>query len=95
MTVTLGCLFFLLFPVISATDDVLAFGGEMEESPSGKSGGASKYQVATSPALLPNSAHLAGPTRAPCDHILEVEAPIPQEVLALTSPSRAPPFFHL
>ena len=95
MAVALGCLFFLLFPVISATDDLVALRGDMEESPSGKSGGAYKYQVPGSPALLPNSAHLAGPTQTPCGHILEVETPIPQRVLAFTSPSRAPPLLHL
>jgi hypothetical protein len=94
VTVALGCLFFLLFPVISATDDLLAFGGDMEESPAGKSGGTYKYQAAAPPALLPNAAHHTRPTRTPCGHILEVETPIPQRLLAFMSPSRAPPFFH-
>ena len=95
MAVALGCLFFLLFPIISATDDLLALRGDMEESPSGKSGGAYKYQVTGSPALLPDSAHLAGPTRTPCGHILEVDTPIPPRALAFILPSRAPPWFHL
>jgi len=33
---TLGCLLVILFPVISATDDVRAIRAEMEESPTGK-----------------------------------------------------------
>jgi hypothetical protein len=95
VAVALGCLFFLLFPVISATDDLLALGRDMEESPCGKSGGMYKSQVAGSPALLPNSTHLLGPVRSPCGHILEVATPVPQKVLAFISPSRAPPFFPL
>ena len=34
--VALGCLLFMLFPVISATDDLVAMRTEMEESPAGK-----------------------------------------------------------
>jgi len=33
---TLGCLLVILFPVISATDDLRAMRAEMEESPDGK-----------------------------------------------------------
>ena len=62
---SLGCLLVVLFPVVSATDDLRAMRAEMEESPSSKrtirqaSGDkASAWKLQTPPALAWTSNHL-------------------------------------
>ncbi len=61
----LGCLLVILFPVISATDDLLAIRCEMEESPAGKRSlrqasheKASGWKLQSPPALATNATSL-------------------------------------
>lgn len=94
----LGCVLVILFPVISATDDLHAMRSEMEESPASKrslrQAGHDKTSVWNSrlqspPAVLPRLTSFAlsdEHTRLP----LQVTFPVPPSASALAT-GRAPP----
>jgi len=99
--VALGCLLFMLFPVISATDDLAAMRTEMEESPVGKRG---MKQAATdkssvwktriqSPPALPGT-----PTPVACTSECRLLPTISSFPLRTERPTlragRAPPVLH-
>jgi hypothetical protein len=97
----LGCVLMLLFPVVSATDDLHAMRQDMEESPSKrmiKQGGGDKSIAGLSspgalPALiLPVS---LGPNDEVCGRILLASAVLPQPARSKECASRAPPFSSL
>lgn len=93
LAIALVCLFFLLLPVISATDDLHAVSQEMEDSTPRKwsKGGGAEHTFVGTLALLLNSALPSGPSREVCGRIRDVGAPILPQVYAINSPSRAPP----
>ena len=98
----LGCVLVMLFPVISATDDLCAMRAEIEESPAGKRGirqaGNDKpsawqtrlqtlpAQVGAFPSLTLNVEWADLRSGSPC--------PLPAEPLTLRA-GRAPPVFFL
>jgi hypothetical protein len=92
----LACALVLLFPVVSATDDLRAMRAEMEESQTGKrsisqSGGerASASRTQAQPAL-PVPPH--APVSQECSFLLVVPAPVLTPAFpVLISPGRAPP----
>jgi hypothetical protein len=100
--VLLGCVLMLLFPVVSATDDLHAMRQEMEES------GPSKRMVKQavgdkSLAGLSNSGALPalifpvpfGPSDEACGQVLVVSVLLPQQAHFNERASRAPPFSSL
>lgn len=93
LAVALACLFFLLLPVISATDDLHAVSQEIEESTVRKSakGGGPRHTSTGSLAILPNSSPPASRSPEPSGRVGLTPTPILLEVYAISSPSRAPP----
>ena len=98
----LACLLVLLFPVISATDDLHAMRAEMEESSPGKRGvrqaAAEKTSVwhgrwQNAPAILATSASL-GPVGMARQILLPLSQSLPVAPPILRA-SRAPPCSHL
>ena len=92
----LGCMLVLLFPVISATDDLCAMRAELEESPAGKHSirqsnngrlSASKWQ--TQPALV-SSSNLPRPAEQGWLSTPKVHPSVPAAHADLR-PGRAPP----
>jgi hypothetical protein len=97
----LGCVLMLLFPVVSATDDLHAMRQEMEESPSKRmvkqAGGDKSFAGLSSPGalaalILPVS---LGPSCEVCGQVLLVSAVLPQPTHSKERASRAPPFSSL
>jgi len=99
-SIALACLLFLLFPVISATDDLHALRQEMEESSSTKR---TQKQVSKRSAAHDFSAppvQLASPVSFPpsnhvCGCVLAFSAPVAASGHTDNSAARAPPFFLL
>jgi hypothetical protein len=98
----LACLLVLLFPVISATDDLHAMRAEMEESSPGKRGVRQAAAEKTSvwhgrwqnlPAVVATSASL-GPVGAARQIFLPVSLSLPVAP-PISRSSRAPPCFYL
>ena len=95
-SIALACLLFLLFPVISATDDLQALRQEMEESSSSKR---TQKQVGKRGALHDFSAppaQLVSPLSFPpsnqiCSSVLAFSAPITASVYTDNCAARAPP----
>ena len=94
----LGCVLMLLFPVVSATDDLHAMRQEMEESPSKRmvkqAGGDKSFAGLSNPRalaalILPVS---LGPSDEVCGRVLLVSAVLPQPARSKERASRAPPF---
>jgi|SRR5580692_103418 hypothetical protein len=93
----LGCLLVILFPVISATDDLLAVRSEMEESPAGKRTlrqasheKASGWKLPNPPALAATTTsfllrHAEGRHTPPTPYLLTLATPV------IPGPGRAPP----
>jgi hypothetical protein len=97
----LGCVLMLLFPVVSATDDLHAMRQEMEESPSKrmvKQGGGDKSLAGlSSPGALPAVIPFVplGPSNEVCGRVLLVSTVLPQAARSRERASRAPPFASL
>jgi hypothetical protein len=101
--VLLGCILVLLFPVVSATDDLHAMRQEMEESsPSRravKPTGSDKSQSGLSGfGTLP--AHIVYlfsvvPSNEACGYVLTKSARLPEPAQLATCSSRAPPWSEL
>ncbi len=98
----LSCLLVLLFPVVSATDDLHAMRAEMEESSPGKRGVRQAAPEKTSvwhgrwqnlPAVVATSASL-GPVSAAWHILLPLSLSLPVAPLIFRA-SRAPPCSHL
>jgi hypothetical protein len=94
----LGCLLVILFPVISATDDLLAMRSEMEESPTGKRSvrqashdKASGWKLQSPPALAASAISLPTNNEAqqPMLTLFLAAPPAP----AIERAGRAPPHF--
>jgi hypothetical protein len=92
----LGCMLVVLFPVVSATDDLRAMRAEMEESPEGKRSvrqagnekpSAWKLQNPAALAVVANSLRVCiqGWQPLPTQHLIVLAAP------AVERASRAPP----
>jgi hypothetical protein len=101
--VLLGCILVLLFPVVSATDDLHAMGQEMEESsPSRravKPSGSDKSQSGLS-GLGTFPAHVVYlssvfPGNEACGHVLNRSTRLPEPAQLATNSSRAPPWSEL
>jgi len=98
----LGCLLALLFPVVSATDDLHALRPEAEESNSTrrivKQFHAQKVPLSlgghTSPALLSTVASF-GPEIQRCGTVSLFAANVPERLVAFTASPRAPPALQL
>jgi hypothetical protein len=98
-SVALACLLVLLFPVISATDDLHAVGQEMEEAGTNKSSRqivkravAPDFSVAV--ASLADVLQVFPPNRVcGCVEVLSVSAPV--SAAGTVSVARAPPSFLL
>jgi hypothetical protein len=97
----LGCVLMLLFPVVSATDDLHAMQQEMEESPSKRmvkqAGGDKSFAGVSSPGtlaalILPVS---LGPSDEVCGRVQLVWAVLPQPARSKERASRAPPLSSL
>jgi hypothetical protein len=94
----LGCVLLLLFPVVSATDDLHAMRQEMEESPSKRmvkqAGGDKSFAGLGSPGALPALILPVplGPSDEVCGRVLLVSAVLPQPARSKERASRAPPF---
>ncbi|HME35301.1 MAG TPA: hypothetical protein VKF84_08690 [Candidatus Sulfotelmatobacter sp.] len=92
----LGCMLVILFPVISATDDLRAMGSEMEESPVSKRSVRQASPDKAPASKCPAPPALAGTTVA---LIVGGEGWLPVRILRLSSPAtpaleraaRAPP----
>ncbi len=91
----LGCMLVVLFPVISATDDLHAMRAEMEESPTGKrsfsqkSGDRPSSWAQGQPALIPvSSFFIAGDQTGLALPILSFSVPTAR---LIPRPGRAPP----
>ena len=93
----LGCLLVVLFPVVSATDDLRAMRTEMEESPSSKrtirqasADKASAWKLQTPPALAWTPDHLLIMNNRDWHHLPapDLSVPVPP---ANTRTGRAPP----
>jgi hypothetical protein len=94
--VVFGCLLMVLFPIISATDDLCAMRPEMEESSSRcmlRDGSGDECHAAT--AHVPVILQSLSPQFAPGDHVVglvvEQSASTSVPVLVTTRPGRAPP----
>jgi hypothetical protein len=98
----LSCVLMLLFPVVSATDDLHALGQEMEESSSSKRVvKQAASDKATSglgnggvPPALVSSASFA-PSHEICGRVLVASVLLPRKVQCRQRASRAPPFSSL
>jgi len=97
---TVGCALILLFPVISATDDLHAMRTEMEESGLNKRSvrltgseklGTWAIRLHTPPAVIAASAFLAMPVASLGQTL--VEFPSPRTACYAPDAGRAPPFF--
>jgi hypothetical protein len=88
------CLLFILFPVISASDDLRALSQEIEESAprKGFKGGEFKTYEVDSFALLLPSAATSSLARESCGIALLFSAAAPGASHAHNSVSRSPPF---
>jgi len=99
-SIALACLLFLLFPVISATDDLHAFRQEMEESSPTKKALKQVAKRTTAqefnapPAQIPSAASFA-PTTQFCGFVLTFSAPAPASRRSGIFVARAPPVFPL
>jgi hypothetical protein len=99
-SIALACLLFLLFPVISATDDLHALRQEMEECNYNKR---ALKQIAkratgqdfTSPPAQVSSTVSFPPPHQVCGFVLAFFAPAPASAGSGVSASRAPPALHL
>jgi hypothetical protein len=97
----LSCVLMLLFPVVSATDDLHARRPEMEESPSKRmvkqAGGDKSFAGLSSPGALPALIlpMLLVPSDQVCGRVLLVSAVLPQLAHSTERASRAPPFASL
>src|SRR5271165_6835032 len=100
--VLFGCVLMLLFPVVSATDDLHALRQEMEESSPSKrmvkQAAADKSLARLSktgalPALI--SPAVFGPSDEICGQVLVLSALLPQRAHIHECASRAPPFSSL
>jgi len=97
----LGCVLMLLFPVVSATDDLHALRQDMEESPSKRmikqGGGDRSFAGLNSPGLyrLSFSPCLFGPSDEVCGWVFPLSAALPQPARSKERASRAPPFSSL
>jgi len=94
-----GCVLVLLFPVVSATDDLHAMRQEIEESSPSKrmvkpdSGDKAPARLSTAGALPPVvSPVLLGPSEEACGQVLMVSLSVPQSAPFHERASRAPPF---
>jgi hypothetical protein len=97
----LGCVLMLLFPVVSATDDLHPLRQEVEESPSKRmvkqAGGDKSFAGLSSPGVVPAlilSLSLA-PSYQVCGQVLLVSVVLSQPAHSKERPSRAPPFASL
>jgi hypothetical protein len=95
--VLLGCALMLLFPVVSATDDIQAMRQEMEESSPSRvvrSGGEKSQpglsSAGSSPALLSSSWLV--PKHEACGQVVVVAVQLLEQTCFLSHSSRAPPF---
>jgi hypothetical protein len=97
-----GCVLMLLFPVVSATDDLHALPQEMEESTPSKRmvkqavGDKSMARLAKAgplPALV--SPVLFGPSEEICGQVVVVSAALPQPVHFDQRSARGPPYSFL
>lgn len=98
----LSCVLMLLFPVVSATDDLHALGQEMEESSSSKrvvkQAASDKATTGLSnsgvpPALISFASFT--PCREICGRVLVVSVLLPRKAQCRQRASRAPPFSSL
>jgi hypothetical protein len=94
----LSCVLMLLFPVISATDDLHAMRQEMEESSSSKrmvkqAVGDKSVAGANLPCALPAwiSPVPVDPKHGVCGQVVVISVVLPQEAHATRRSSRAPP----
>jgi hypothetical protein len=95
----LSCVLMLLFPVISATDDLHAMRQEMEESSSSKrmvkqAVGDKSASGANVPGALPAwiSPLPVDPNHQVCGQVVVISVVFPQQAHATGRASRAPPF---
>jgi len=95
---TLGCALVLLFPVVSATDDLHAMRPEMEESSPTKRAlkhtGGDKVSPQQAPGVPPAqlfSFEFAAPRYEFCENVRPFQAPAFQARLLDAFPGRAPP----
>jgi len=98
-SIALACLLFLLFPVISATDDLHALRQEMEESSLNKKAlqqtkRTTAQDVSAPPAQVPTAISFP-PLNQVCGFVLASFAPAAASVGPGTFVSRAPPAFSL
>jgi HAMP domain-containing protein len=99
-SVALACLLFLLFPVISASDDLHAMRQEMEESGPSKrtlkqaGRSAPGHDITAPPAELPAVARVV-PTVVPSGRVLGFAPVAPSSSESVALVSRAPPSFLL
>jgi hypothetical protein len=97
----LGCVLMLLFPVVSATDDLHAMRQVMEEAPSKRvveqAGGDKSFAATSNPGALPALILPVplGPSDTICGRVLLVSAVLPQPAHSTERASRAPPFASL
>ena len=98
----LGCLLVLLFPIISATDDLHAMRAEMEEPGTNKrsvrQASPDKFSVKVSrlhnsPAILENASPFAPSCDGWRESVLTSSSPLPAP--AILRAGRAPPIFSL
>jgi len=95
----LSCVLTLLFPVVSATDDLHALGQEMEEASSSKrlvkQAASDKSTTGLSngdvPPALPVSTSFT-PSHKACGRVLVVSVLLPRRAQSRQRASRAPPF---
>jgi hypothetical protein len=93
----LGCVLMLLFPVVSATDDLHAMRQVMEEAPSKhvvkQAGGDKSFTGLSGPGALPALLLPVplGPSYEVCGHVRFVSGALPQSARSKDRASRAPP----
>jgi hypothetical protein len=89
-------LLFLLFPIISATDDLNAMRQVLEESSPGKRtikrAGSNSFAAGGSPPAELNSTLQRPPCGQTCGSILIADPPVAPTACTTISPGRAPPF---
>lgn len=95
-SIALVCLLFLLFPVISATDDLHALRQEMEESSSSKRALKQVVKRTTGQDCSTPSAYLPSAVPVPpwnhvCGLVFDFSAPVAASARSGISVSRAPP----
>jgi len=100
--VLFGCVLMLLFPVVSATDDLHALRQEIEESSQSKRvvkqavGDKSLARLSKAGALLALVSPVAfGPSEEVCGQVLVLSALLPRSAQFHEQSSRAPPFSFL